>query len=114
MNFIRQIERLKQLNKLIEQERTGTPDDLARRLGISRSKLYELLDCVRGLGKNVAYQRSTQTFYYQDEESQLHIDFSIKLVSRQELKKVNGGLKIFSSVLFSGRSGTRFTSSLID
>ena len=90
MNIIHQIERLQKLNKLIEQERTGTPSELASRLGVSRSKLYELLGGLKSFGKNVAYRRSYQTFYYTDERK-LEIAFAIKLEQDDVLKKINGG-----------------------
>ncbi|WP_420577168.1 DNA-binding protein [Ekhidna sp.] len=108
MNFIRQIERLQKLNKLIEQERTGPPDKLADSLGVSRSKLYELLDGLRGMGKKVEYKRTIKSFHYTD-ETKLDIKFSLKVVRKNDLEKISGGLHFFPSVLFSGRKKFSFT-----
>ncbi|MCP4457542.1 MAG: HTH domain-containing protein [Cytophagales bacterium] len=103
MNYIQKIERLQKLNKLIEQGRTGTPDELAQQLGISRSKMYEVLDDLKSLGKEVKYNRVSKTFYYVD-DIKLDIKFSMKLIEANETGKIAGGFQFFSSVLFSGRS----------
>lgn len=92
MNFIHQIERIQKLNKLIEQETTGTPDELASTLGVSRSKLYELIDGLKSLGKKVKYKRVINSFYYED-HTKLDIQFSFKLIKQSELEKITGGLK---------------------
>ena len=103
MKYIKHIERLQKLNKLIEQQRTGSPTELANRLGISRSKMYEILDEIRSLGKRIKYDRSLESFYYTD-HAKLDIKFSLKLITTNEIAKINGGMQFFSPVLFSGRS----------
>ena len=47
MNFIKQIERLQRLNHLIRNENTGTPEELAERLKMKRSQLYEIIDMLK-------------------------------------------------------------------
>lgn len=102
MNFIKQIERLQILNNLIKQECTGTPAELAVKMNISRSKLYEMLDTLKCWGLNVEYDRSRQTFHFVH-EAELDIQFSLKVINDGESKKLFGGSYIFPSVLFSGR-----------
>lgn len=103
MNFYRQIEQLQTLNNLIKQERTGTPSELAERLNISRSKLYEMIDTLKCWGLNIEYDRSRQTFHFV-QEAELDIQFSLKVINAGESKKIYGGCHLFPSVLFSGRS----------
>ncbi|GAB4236176.1 MAG: hypothetical protein Tsb0034_10720 [Ekhidna sp.] len=95
MNFIRQIERLKRLNKLIEQEQTGTPDELAARLGIKRRTLYDLLENIKALGAEVEYDRKSKTFYYRNNHK-IDIDFSLHVLREGEVEKIYGGSQLFS------------------
>lgn len=64
MIFLKQLERYKNLNNLIEQENTGTPIELAEKLEISRSHLYRLLDNLKDYGAKIKYCRKKNTFQY--------------------------------------------------
>ena len=107
MRFIRQIERYKTLHKLITQTRTGTPDMLAKRLHISRSQLYILLDTLKDLGAPIKYNRTIQSFYY-SVHFELDIDISIKAITPTECKTIYAGnyFQLNSSMLFTGWSET--------
>lgn len=84
MNFIRQIERLQMLNKLICEERTGTPEELADRLGVSRRQLYSYFDLLKDFGLEIGFSRKTNSFYY-CEKKDLRISLNIQV---QESTKV--------------------------
>ena len=64
MNHIAIVERIYQIHKLISQERTGTPDEFAKRVDISRRQLYYQLEELRGRGATIKYDRVRRTFYY--------------------------------------------------
>jgi len=97
MNHIDFLEKLAILNKLISQKRTGTPEELAERLRISRSTLYEFIDALKLRGIDVKYSRSRCTFYYENDVL-LDIRFSIKFLTDiddpDELKDISGGCAI--------------------
>jgi len=90
MHFIHQIERLQKLNKLIEQEKTGTPEEFARRLGIQRRTLYDLIESIKSLGVEIKYDRKSQTFQY-DSAQKIDIKFSLQIISEGEIRKISGG-----------------------
>jgi len=92
MNVFRRIERIQLLNKLIAEQRTGTPDELARRLGISRSKLYLLLEELDDIGVEIHYSKRAETFYYVNCK-RLSFDFSFSVIGPDESKKIGGGKK---------------------
>lgn len=94
MNFIRQIERLQKLNKLIEQEKTGTPEELASRLGISKRQLHNLIETLKDMGAGIVYSKKNGTYQY--EEKYLTIDFSLRLVTKEECRKIYGGSIFFT------------------
>ncbi|TVR75478.1 MAG: DNA-binding protein, partial [Marinilabiliales bacterium] len=66
MKVLQYIERIEMIHKLVEQECTGTPGEFARRLGISRTRLYEVMDDLKMEGAPIAYSRSCRTFYYEE------------------------------------------------
>jgi len=94
MKFKEQIERIEKLNSLIENERTGTPIELANRLRIQRSTLYESLAYLRSLGLTISYDRKNRTFYYSS-NCKLELQFSLRVLNNVELNQTNGGILTF-------------------
>ena len=64
MKFIKQLERLQKLDHLIKKECTGTPNDFAKKLGISRSHLYRLIEILKDYGAEIKYSRKQKNFHY--------------------------------------------------
>ncbi len=90
MKILDQISRLQRIDQLIRTESTGCPKDFARKLNISVSTLYELLNCLRQLGACLYYNRNKLTYVY---------EIPTKLIFRlekNELHKVNGGTITYS------------------
>lgn len=77
MSIIKIIDRLRYLDHLIAKESTGSPHEFARRVGLSRSMLYENLDEMKTLGAPIRYDRKRRTFFYY-RPFELHIDFEDK------------------------------------
>ncbi len=105
MKFADQIERLQYLNKLIQKGATGTPSQLAERLGISRSQLYNIIGYLNDIGMNVKFSRTKNSFYYDCPEKDLNIQFSIKVISGEKAHTIYGG----SIVLRDSNLRTSFT-----
>ncbi len=62
MQAIKQLNRLKKLDTLIQQGKTGAPEEFADRLGLSRSQLYNILEELKDLGAPIEYNRSARSF----------------------------------------------------
>ncbi len=90
MNLSQTIERLQLLHLLISQKKTGTPEQLARRLGISRSYLYIMIEDLKTLNVYVSYSRKSKSFYY---EKEVNIEFILKVhtLSNNDLININAG-----------------------
>lgn len=56
--------RIQQLDRLIRLRRTGTPAELAERLGLSESSLYNYLNYMRESGAPILYSKKRKTYYY--------------------------------------------------
>jgi predicted DNA-binding transcriptional regulator YafY len=60
------INRLCKLHELIKKEETGTPQQLADSLQISRSYLYKVIGKLNDYGAKIKYDRTRHTFYYKE------------------------------------------------
>lgn len=67
--------RFKRTDRLVRLKATGTPQQLARRLGISTSTLYENIKTMRSLfGAPIRYCRFHRSYVY-EEEGKLELSF---------------------------------------
>lgn len=58
-------ERFNRLDDLIARKATGTPKELADKLEISESTLYEYLIVMKDLGAPIRYDKLRSTYYYE-------------------------------------------------
>ena len=105
MNFIKQIERLQLLNKLIQEQNTGSPEELAKRLNVSRRQLYNYLESLKDIGIEICYSRKYDTFYFGDRKK-LKINFKFEVMEPDESNNIIGGKRSKQSAcFFFARSG---------
>ena len=68
MRFYEQIRRIERIDQLIRLRATGEPSELAKKLAISESQLYEVLRIMRDeLGGPIFYSKTSQNYYYPGE-----------------------------------------------
>lgn len=84
------LSRLQRLDQLIRQNQTGTPKDLAQKMGISERQAYNYIDDMKALGLPISYDRYRQSYYY-EEPVKLSVDISFKNLSSGEIIKIEGG-----------------------
>jgi predicted DNA-binding transcriptional regulator YafY len=99
MKVFEYLDRISLVHKLVSERSTGTPAEFARRLGIGRTCLYELIDELRSRGAPIVYSKSAKTFYY-SEPFDIKIICSFKLLSTSEMENFCGGINLYSRVLF--------------
>lgn len=102
MTINQKAEQLKYLTELIDKERTGCANELARCIGISRSKLFELIDEFKTFGVDIQYNRRKNSFFYANNR-RIEINIPITVINQHECRTTNGGFHQNSlSVHFSG------------
>lgn len=108
MEFIKQIERLQLLNKLVREKRTGSPEELADRLGLSRRQLYSYLEFLKDYGMDIAYSRKTNSFIVNNGK-ELEIVFQFQVLEEEVSREINGGkfLENIFPCCFFARSETK-------
>lgn len=100
MNFIKQIERIKMMDKLIAFGKTGTPSVFAKKLGLSRSQLYNDLDLIKELDAPIKYCKKRESFYYET-SFELILNYSLKVIKNDECTEIFGGSN-FRPILLDG------------
>ena len=81
MNLNEKAGQLKELASQLESERTGSARLLARRVGISRSKLYDLFEDIKMIGVEVGYSKRKDSYCYTG-KYRLRIEVPVKVVER--------------------------------
>lgn len=99
MEFIKQIERLQLLNKLVKERRTGSPQELAERLGLSRRQLYSYIEKLNDQGLEIQFSRSLKSFVFAGNK-EAQIEWKFKVLDLKEAQKLNGG-KLLNSTFSS-------------
>lgn len=100
MKVFEYLDRISMMHKLVMRQNTGTPDEFAGQLGISRTTLYELIDELRSRGAPIAYSKSAKTFFYR-QPYDIAVTCSLRPLTYNEVKESSGGIKNFSKILFS-------------
>jgi len=90
MNIFNTIERINRLHVLIKTGRTGNPETLAKRLGISRASLYNLLEELKSVKAPITYSRTLESFLY-TKGFNLELKYTVEIENNEELTKINGG-----------------------
>jgi predicted DNA-binding transcriptional regulator YafY len=72
MRFCEQLNKIKRVDALIRRKATGTPDQLADKLEVSRRTIFRIIDDLKELGAPVIYSKFRQSYQYED-------DFELKL-----------------------------------
>ena len=100
MNFIKQMERIKKIHLLIRIEKTGSPDVFAKKLQLSRSQLYNILELMKSFDASIKYCRKKESYYY-SKPFDLELKYSLKIIIDDETKEIFGGFN-FRPILLDG------------
>lgn len=76
-------ERLKRIDSLIRRQATGTPEELASKLGIAKRTLFEYLQFIKQEGAEFEYSRTRQSYYYTRKGS-FKVGFQFEELSKDE------------------------------
>jgi DNA-binding Lrp family transcriptional regulator len=91
----KEVVKIKELDIELHKKCTGNAKTLARRIGVSRSTLYNLFEELEEIGAEIGLDPQKNTYYYIKE---VKIVFSVELESNNiltvsDLKKIFGGTK---------------------
>lgn len=64
MSYQKFLDSLEYLKILIEKENTGSTNELAFKLGVSRRTLFNYIEILKNQGFNIKFCRYRQTYYF--------------------------------------------------
>jgi len=67
MKIFEQIEKLQQINQLIENGTTGTSFDFSKKLGISRSHLFNYFETLKEQGAVIKFDKKSGKYRYKND-----------------------------------------------
>lgn len=102
MKNIKKLERLQQLHQRILAENTGTPEEMAKKMNISKRNFYGLVEDLRIMGAEICYNRTTKTYYYCN-DFKIEITISLKVIQEGKARNLYGGSYFFKEKMFSAR-----------
>jgi DNA-binding IclR family transcriptional regulator len=84
MRFIEKIKMIERIDQLIRMKATGSARDLAKRINVSKSTVYEILEIMRNMGAEIEYCSHRRSYIYCIEKV-----FAIGFVDKS---KISGGI----------------------
>lgn len=90
MKNLKTLERLQQLHKLIANENSGTPKEIASLMQISERSVHLLIEQLKDYNANICYSRSRKTYYY-CEDFDLQVSISVNVLTNNEITQIFGG-----------------------
>ena len=90
MKTFKQLERLRRVHELIQQENTGNPKEFALKLHISEREVYRIVEYLKELDAEIFFSRSSNSYYY-EEDFELIVNISVQILVKHELKTIYGG-----------------------
>jgi len=98
MKVFEYLDRISRMHRMLSMGATGTPQEFAHKLGVSRTTLYEMIDELKSRGAPISYSKSICTFFY-TEPFEINISCSMRALSHFEEKQLTGG-NFLGRVLF--------------
>jgi len=88
MTIFKNPERAKQIDQLIRLKATGTPKELAEKIGVSERLLYYYLNEMKELGAPIYYDKERCCYCYSEE---VKFEFGFRIIEQAQLDKIKGG-----------------------
>ncbi|MCG8319997.1 MAG: helix-turn-helix domain-containing protein [Cytophagales bacterium] len=99
MNIIKYLDRIKKMDDLIQRKATGTPEEFAEKMGLSRIALLKYIKLLKDMNAPIEYSYSRRSYYYFF-PCRLKLGFESKLLDDEELISLNKkSLKKFCEII---------------
>ncbi len=99
MKSIKQLERLRRIHKLIRAGNTGTPDELANKLGVSKRQIHNIVEDLKIINAPVDYNRKIKSYYYK-KAFKLRVRINVEVLLNDELINIYGGRNFLRKIIY--------------
>lgn len=90
MKLFMYIDRVNRLHELIKRKSTGKPETLAKKLNLSVSRVYQIIEELKLMQVPIAYSRTMQSYYYTNDYEVL-IDVQLRPLEEKDHYHTSGG-----------------------
>ncbi|KYG84753.1 hypothetical protein AWW67_01530 [Roseivirga seohaensis] len=90
--LIKKFEMVERVHHLIRKRATGTPEELAEKLGVSQATVFRIIEGMKSLDAPVVYDFSIRSYYYE-----YPVEFNYGFKSDKDWGEINGGLVVSSN-----------------
>ena len=99
MDIIKYLDRIKRMDDLIQRKATGTPEEFAAKMGLSRVALLKYIRLLKELNAPLQYDHYRRSYYYLF-PCRLKLGYESKLLDKEELVDINKkSLKKFCEIV---------------
>ncbi len=91
MKFSEQLNRFLRLDQLIRLKATGTPKELAKKIGVSESALYEYINEMKEMEAPIKYDKRRNSYCYKEK---VRLEFGFKKLDKDQLGNLKGGIAV--------------------
>ncbi len=95
MKFTEQLNRFLRLDQLIRLKATGTPRELAKKIGVSKSVLYDYINEMKDQEAPIVYDKSRNSFCYSEN---VKLEYGFKKLDKDQLENLKGGMSFGNSI----------------
>lgn len=81
MRFLEKLNTIQRIDQLIRLKATGSARDLASRINVSKSTVYEILDVMKIMGAEIEYCPKRKSYYYLSDKT-----LAIGFVNKSKIK----------------------------
>ena len=90
MKLLEYIDRINLLHKLLDDKKTGTLDELAQRMHLSKSRMCRVIEDLKLKGAPITYSRELKSYKY-SYKYEMRIQIEFKKLSDEESTNLNAG-----------------------
>jgi DNA-binding Lrp family transcriptional regulator len=90
MKLFEEVNLLQRLDQFFRLKATGTPCELAQKLGLSERQVRRIIEELKDLGMPIEYCKKRQTYLYKEN---VFMKFEISVIKGDERRKIVGGEK---------------------
>ena len=99
MNIIKYLDRIKKMDDLIRRKATGTPEEFAEKMGLSRIALLKYIKLLKEMNAPIEYDYNRRSYHYLF-PCHLKLGFESKVLCDEELISLNKkSLKKFCEII---------------
>ena len=102
MTFLEKIQIIERIDQLIRMKATGSPNELAERLNVSKRCVFYILNIMKNMDAPIVYCNNRRSYYY-EYKCELNIGFSQARLARGGKNSTSSYLDIVGGSIYESK-----------